>query len=164
VAFEQSYGPIDGDSASAAELIGILSAIADVPVKQSVAITGSINQHGGMQPIGGVNEKIEGFFDVCAMRGLTRHHGVIIPKANTLNLMLRDDVVEAVREGLFNVYAVETVDEAIEILTGMKAGARRPGGGFPRGTFNACVASRLMYFARPRLLRPVRLDGWWPFA
>ena len=123
VAFEQSYGPIDGDSASAAELIAILSAIANVPLHQGIAITGSINQHGQMQPIGGANEKIEGFFDICAARGLERHHGVIIPKANTVSLMLRDDVVEAAAKGLFSIYAVACVDEAIEVLTGMTAGA-----------------------------------------
>jgi lon-related putative ATP-dependent protease len=163
VAFEQSYGPIDGDSASTGELIAILSAIADVPLKQSIAITGSINQRGQIQPIGGANEKIEGFFDVCNARGLTKHHGVIIPKANVINLMLRDDVVDAVRKGRFAVYAVEHVDEAIEVLTGMRAGKRRDGGGFARGTFNRKVADRLTYFARPRILRPIRLDGWWPF-
>jgi len=163
VAFEQSYGPVDGDSASAAELIAILSAIADVPLKQSLAITGSVNQRGVIQPIGGANEKIEGFFDVCAMRGLTKGHGVIIPKANVVNLMLRDDVLDAVRKGRFAVYAVETVNEAIEILTGMRAGSRRSAGGFPAGTFNARVAGRLDHYARPRILRPIRLGGWWPF-
>lgn len=163
VAFEQSYGPIDGDSASAAELIAILSSIADVPIRQSIAITGSINQHGMIQPIGGANEKIEGFFDVCNARGLSKHNAVIIPKANLVNLMLRDDVLEAVKKGRFAVYAVETVDEAIEILTGMKAGTKRGNGNFPRGTFNRKVADRLIYFARPRILRPIRLDGWWPF-
>ena len=163
VAFEQSYGPIDGDSASTAELIAILSAIADVPLKQGIAITGSINQHGAIQPIGGANEKIEGFFDVCAARGFPKGNGVIIPKANLVNLMLRDDVVAAAREGRFAVYAVETVDEAIEVLTGMKPGARKKNGTFPRGTFNRRVSDRLTWFARPRILRPVRLDGWWPF-
>ena len=163
VAFEQSYGPIDGDSASAAELIAILSAAADVPLKQGIAITGSINQHGQMQPIGGVNEKIEGFFDVCAMRGLKKGNGVIIPRANVVNLMLREHVVEAVRQGRFAIYAVDTVDQAIEVLTGMKAGARKTDGRFPRGSFNGHVSDRLTYFARPRLLRPIRLDGWWPF-
>ena len=163
VAFEQSYGPIDGDSASAAELIAILSAIADVPLRQSLAITGSVNQRGFIQPIGGVNEKIEGFFDICVMRGLAKGHGVIIPKANVVNLMLRDDVLEAVRKGHFAVYAVETVNEAIEVLTGMRAGARNGSGGFPLGTFNARVAKRLDHYARPRVLRPIRLGGWWPF-
>jgi lon-related putative ATP-dependent protease len=163
VAFEQSYGPIDGDSASAGELLTILSAIADVPLKQGIAITGSINQHGQIQPIGGANEKIEGFFDVCSARGLAKGHGVVIPKANVMNLMLRDDVVAAARAGRFAIYAVEHIDEAIEVLSGMKAGARRSAGGFPRGTFNRRVADRLTYFARPRILRPIRLDGWWPF-
>ncbi|HEV2560656.1 MAG TPA: ATP-binding protein [Rhizomicrobium sp.] len=163
VAFEQSYGPIDGDSASVGELIAILSAIADVPLKQGIAITGSINQHGAIQPIGGVNEKIEGFYDICAMRGAGKFQGVIIPKANAVHLMLRDDVVEAARKGRFAIYAVENIDEAIEILTGQKAGARRSAGGFPRGTFNRRVSDRLTYFARPRLLRPIRLDSWWPF-
>ncbi|MEJ0025483.1 MAG: ATP-binding protein [Rhizomicrobium sp.] len=161
VAFEQSYGPIDGDSASAAELIAILSAIAQVPVRQSIAITGSINQHGQMQPIGGANEKIEGFFDICAARGLGGHHGVIIPKANVVTLMLREDVVAAARTGAFAVYAVETVDEAIGVLTGMAAGPRRRDGNFPRRSFNRRVQDRLIDFARPRLLKPVHLDGWW---
>lgn len=163
VAFEQSYGPIDGDSASAAELIAILSSIADVPLKQGLAITGSINQHGEMQPIGGANEKIEGFFDVCKSRGLNKFHGVIVPKSNAVHLMLRDEVVEAAREKRFAIYAVENVDEAIEILTGMKAGERRKDGHFPRGSFNRRVADRLTWFARPRILRPLHLDGWWPF-
>ncbi len=163
VAFEQSYGPIDGDSASAAELIAILSAIAGVPVKQGIAITGSINQHGQMQPIGGANEKIEGFYDICAARGLRGGHGAIIPKANAVSLMLRDEVVRAAHSGRFAVYAVETVDDAIEILTGMTAGARRRNGSFPRGSFNRRVRDRLIDFARPRLLKPVHLDGWWRF-
>ncbi|MBL6936288.1 MAG: AAA family ATPase [Alphaproteobacteria bacterium] len=163
VAFEQSYGAIDGDSAAAAELIAILSAIADVPTRQGIAITGSVNQHGEMQPIGGANEKIEGFFDVCAARGLGRHHGVIIPKANLVSLMLREDVVQAVRDGRFAVYALDTVDEAIEVLTGMPAGSRRRDGTFPRGSFNRLVRERLIDFARPRVLKPVHLDGWWRF-
>jgi len=163
IAFEQSYGPIDGDSASAAELLAVLSAIAEVPLKQGIAITGSINQHGAMQPVGGVNEKIEGFFDICAIRGFAKQNGVVIPKANLVNLMLRDEVVQGARSGKFVVYAVETIDEAIEVLTGMKAGARHTGGRFPRGTFNRRVADQLTSFARPRVLRPIRIDGWWPF-
>jgi predicted ATP-dependent protease len=163
VGFEQTYGPIDGDSAAAAELIALLSSIARVPVRQALALTGSINQHGQMQPIGGANEKIEGFFDVCATRGLGNGQGVIIPKANVVSLMLRDDVIEAVRRGVFAIYAVETVDEVIEILTGMKAGARRRNGEFARGSFNRRVQARLLDFARPHPLRPVHLDGWWRF-
>ncbi|HWD27211.1 MAG TPA: AAA family ATPase [Rhizomicrobium sp.] len=160
VAFEQSYGPIDGDSASAAELIAILSAIANVPVKQSFAITGSINQHGQIQPIGGANEKIEGFFDICARKGFTGTQGVILPKANLVTLMLREDVVEAVRAGIFRVHAIETVDDAIAILTGLPAGAKKRGA-FARGSFNARVQERLIDFARLRVLKPVHLDGWW---
>jgi len=159
--FEQSYRPIDGDSASLAELVAILSAIADVPVKQGIGITGSIDQHGLIQSVGGINEKIEGFFDICASRGLSKDNGVIIPKVNVGKLMLRQDVVDAVREGRFSVHALERVDEAIEVLTGMPAGARRRSGVFPRGTFNRRVSERLIYFARPRILRPIRLDSWW---
>ena len=161
IAFEQSYGPIDGDSASAAELIAVLSAIAGVPLRQSIAITGSINQHGQIQPIGGANEKIESFFDVCAARGLSARQGVIIPKANVVTLMLRQDVVDAVAKGLFAIYAVETVDEAIGLLTGMTPGRRRRDGTFPRKSFNRRVQDRLIDFARPRILKPVHLDSWW---
>jgi len=141
----------------------VLSAIAGVPLRQGIAITGSINQHGLMQPIGGANEKIEGFFDVCAARGLGGRHGVIIPKANIVTLMLRDTVVEAVAKGLFAIYAVESVDEAIEVLTGMTAGRRRRDGSFARRSFNRRVQERLLDFARPRVLKPVHLDGWWRF-
>ncbi len=163
VAFEQSYGPIDGDSASAAELLAILSAIANVPLRQEIAITGSINQHGVIQPIGGVNEKIEGFFDACLTRGLQPGNGVIVPRANLANLMLRDDVVEAARQGRFSVYAIDTINDAIEILTGMTAGMPAQYGAFSAGSFNRLVAERLLYFARPRRLRPIRLDGVLPF-
>ncbi len=161
LAFEQSYRPIEGDSASLAELAAILSAIADVPVNQGIALTGSVDQHGLIQSVGGINEKIEGFFDVCASRGLSKDNGVIVPAVNIANLMLRQDVVEAARAGRFGVYAVERVDDAIEILTGMPAGTRKKGGGFPRGTFNRRVCDRLIYFARPRILKPIRLDSWW---
>jgi len=116
--FEQSYGLVEGDSASMAELCALLSAISGVPLRQDIAMTGSVNQHGGMQAIGGVNEKIEGFFDVCRVRGLTGSQGVLIPESNAINLMLRDDVVEAVRAGLFHVWTAASVDEAIELLTG----------------------------------------------
>lgn len=105
----------------------------------------------------------EGFFDICAARGLKSHHGVIIPKANLVSLMLRDDVIEAASRGLFAIYAVETVDEAIEVLTDMTAGGRTRKGGFARHSFNAKVQDRLLDFARPRLLKPVHLDGWWRF-
>jgi lon-related putative ATP-dependent protease len=143
VAFEQSYGDIEGDSASAAELIALISGIAEVPVKQNIAITGSINQKGEIQPIGGVNEKIEGFFAVCRNRGLTGDQGVIIPQINVKNLMLKKEIVDAVREGKFRVYAVKTVHEAIEILTGLPAGERRTDWTWPEGTVNFLVDRRL---------------------
>ncbi|HUI66848.1 MAG TPA: ATP-binding protein [Nitrospirota bacterium] len=143
LAFEQSYGEVEGDSASAAELIALISGIAEVPVKQGLAITGSINQKGEMQPIGGVNEKIEGFFAVCRNRGLTGEQGVVIPKINVKNLMLKKDVIEAVREGKFNIYAVTTVDEALEIMTGMPAGNRKADGTYPEGTVNDLVDKKL---------------------
>jgi predicted ATP-dependent protease len=147
IVFEQSYGAVEGDSASSAELYALLSALADVPVKQSIAVTGSINQHGVVQPVGGINEKIEGFFDVCQARGLTGDEGVIIPAANTRHLMLRDDVVEAVKAGKFRIYAVETVDQGIELLTGLPAGVRDGAGRFPDGSVNGLVERRLVGLA-----------------
>jgi len=146
--FEQSYELVEGDSASAAELIALLSSLAGVPLKQNLAITGSINQKGQIQPIGGVNEKIEGFFYVCKAKGLTGDQGVIIPHQNVKNLMLRREVVEAIREGKFHIYAVETVDEALELLTGMPAGERDASGQFPEGTVNHLVDKRLRELAR----------------
>ena len=146
--FEQSYGGIDGDSASSAELYAILSAISAIPIKQSFAVTGSVDQNGNVQAIGGVNEKIEGFFDVCAARGLTGDHGVLIPAANVKHLMLRCDVVEAAAEGRFHVFAVETVDQGIELLTGVPAGAVDESGEYPIGTVNRAVANGLVAFAR----------------
>ena len=122
IAFEQSYGGIDGDSASAAEMVCLLSALTDVPIKQGMAITGAVDQHGHVQAIGGVNEKVEGFFDVCAFFGLTGDQGVVIPKSNAADLMLRRDLVEACRDGKFHVYAVDTIHEAIELMTGVPAG------------------------------------------
>jgi len=145
--FEQSYGSVEGDSASLAELCALLSALADLPVKQSFAMTGSINQHGDVQPIGGVNEKIEGFFDVCVERGLTGAQGVLIPSTNVKDLMLRKDVVDAVDAGRFAVVAVGTVDDAVAWLTNRDAGARSDEGRFPDGTVNALVEARLTEFA-----------------
>jgi lon-related putative ATP-dependent protease len=140
---EQSYGGIEGDSASMAELCALLSAVAEVPIRQSLAITGSVNQHGEAQAIGGVNEKIEGFFDVCLPRGLSGEQGVVIPAANAQHLMLRRDVVEAVAAGRFHVWTVATVDEALELLTGLPAGARDGEGAYPEGSFNQRVEARL---------------------
>jgi len=148
--FEQSYGGVDGDSASSAELYALLSALAEVPIKQSLAVTGSVNQHGQVQAIGGVNEKIEGFYDICKDRGLTGEQGVIIPKSNAVHLMLRPDVVEAVKKGSFTIYAVDTIDQGIEILTGIPAGERQDDGKFPEGSINRLVEERLMGFAISR--------------
>ena len=141
--FEQSYGMIDGDSASAAELYVLLSALADVPLRQDIAVTGAISQVGEIQPVGGVNQKIEGFFEVCQARGLTGDQGVIIPKTNVPDLMLKGQVIDAVRDGKFRVYGVSTADEALEILTGMPAGERGPEGDFPEATFNRLVEDKL---------------------
>jgi len=141
--FEQSYGQIEGDSASSAELYSLLSSLAEVPIKQSMAVTGSVNQRGQVQAIGGVNQKIEGFFDICEARGLTGDQGVIIPASNVKNLMLRHDVIDAVEEGRFHIYPVETVDEGIEILTGVPAGERGADGNYPEGTINFKVEQRL---------------------
>jgi lon-related putative ATP-dependent protease len=145
--FEQSYGGVDGDSASAAELFALLSALSEVPIRQSLAVTGSVNQAGEIQAIGGVNEKIEGFFDVCKARGLNEEQGVLIPKSNVQHLMLREDVVEAVKNGQFAVYPISTIDEGIEILTGVKAGDRGSEGRFAAGTINRLVEDKLKSFA-----------------
>jgi predicted ATP-dependent protease len=145
--FEQSYGGVEGDSASMAELCALLSALADAPIKQSFAMTGSVNQHGEAQPIGGVNEKIEGFFDVCKARGLTGEQGVIIPASNVQDLMLRQDVIEAVRAKQFQVLAIETVDQAIELLIGLPAGKRGQSGKFRQGSVNQRVEARLIELA-----------------
>ncbi len=146
--FEQSYAGVEGDSASSAELYALLSALAEIPIRQSLAVTGSVDQSGRVQAIGGVNEKIEGFFDVCAARGLDGSHGVLIPEANVKHLMLRADVVEACRRKLFAVYPVATIDQGIEILTGIPAGAAAADGSYPPGTVNRCVAARLAGFLR----------------
>jgi predicted ATP-dependent protease len=141
--FEQSYGPVEGDSASLAELCALLSALASVPIRQSLAITGSVNQYGRVQPIGGVNEKIEGFFDICKARGLTGEQGVVIPQSNVKHLMLREDVVAVCVAGKFHVYAVEDVDQAVELLTGVPAGEPDAQGLVPEGTINYLVATQL---------------------
>ena len=142
--FEQSYGMVDGDSASVAELCALLSSLSGVPIKQSFAVTGSVNQHGQVQPIGGANEKIEGFFDVCKARGLTGNQGVLIPSTNVKHLMLRGDVVEATAAGKFHVYPIETVDQAIGLLTGVPAGEPDADGQYAEETVNGRVAARLL--------------------
>jgi predicted ATP-dependent protease len=141
--FEQSYGPVEGDSASLAELCALLSNLAGTPIRQSLAVTGSVNQFGHVQPIGAVNEKIEGFFDICLARGLSGEQGVLIPRANVKHLMLRQDVVEACGAGKFGIYAVENVDQAIELLTGIPAGEAGEDGTVPEGTINHLVAIQL---------------------
>jgi lon-related putative ATP-dependent protease len=148
--FEQSYAGVDGDSASSAELYALLSAISQVPIKQSLAVTGSVNQMGQVQAIGGVNVKIEGFFDICKARGLTGDQGVLIPESNIKHLMLRQDVVQAVEDGQFHIYPIGTIDQGIEVLTGMPAGEPDEEGNYPEGTINYLVEQRLAELAQKR--------------
>ena len=147
IAFEQAYSGVDGDSASSTELYAVLSSLSGVPLRQDIAVTGSVNQMGQVQPIGGVNEKIEGFFICCQDGGLTGNQGVMIPEANVKDLMVREEVVEAVRRGEFHIYAVKTVDQGIEILTGLPAGERRADGTYPAESINALVDARLASLA-----------------
>ena len=148
--FEQSYGGVDGDSASSAELYALLSALADLPLRQDLAVTGSVNQHGEVQVIGGVNEKIEGFFEICRRRGLTGTQGVLIPAANVDHLMLRDEVVDAARRGAFHIYPVTTIDEGLTLLTGRPAGERMDGQRYAAESVNGLVEERLLAFANAR--------------
>jgi lon-related putative ATP-dependent protease len=141
--FEQNYEGVEGDSASSTELYTILSALSGLPIKQNIAVTGSVNQKGEVQAIGGVNEKIEGFFEVCKLKGLTGQQGVMIPESNIQNLMLKEEVVEAVKAGKFNIYSVKTIDEGIEVLTGKPAGMRHENGTFEEGTVNFLVDKQL---------------------
>jgi len=145
--FEQSYGGVDGDSASAAELFALLSALAEAPINQSLAVTGSIDQHGRIQAIGGVNEKIEGFFDACRISGFTGRQGVIIPGSNVKHLMLRQDVVAAAAEERFRIFSIETVDQGLALLTDLPAGEADGEGKYPAGTLNHRIAARLDAFA-----------------
>jgi lon-related putative ATP-dependent protease len=148
--FEQSYGGVEGDSASSAELYALLSALAEIPLRQDLAVTGSVNQHGEIQAIGGVNEKIEGFFDLCNARGLTGTQGVAIPKTNVQHLMLRQDIVDASAAGRFAIYPIGTIDEGIALMTGRQAGERSEHGAYPPGTINFMVEQRLLSFANIR--------------
>ena len=147
LAFEQSYGGVDGDSASSTELYALLSCLADVPIDQGIAVTGSVNQKGEIQPIGGVNEKIEGFFTVCKNKGLTGRQGVLIPHQNVVNLMLKDEVIEAVEAGQFHIYAIKTIEEGIEILTGMPAGTMDENGEYEEGSLYWRVTEKLKSYA-----------------
>ncbi len=162
--FEQSYGGVEGDSASSAELYALLSALADVPLRQELAVTGSVNQHGEVQAIGGVNEKIEGFFDICNARGLTGKQGVLIPQANVQHLMLRQDVIDACAIGRFAVYPVSTINEGIELLTGRPAGARGADGNYPVDSINRRIEERLRTFAAIRRNFSSQRDGETPPA
>ena len=148
--FEQSYGGVEGDSASLAELVALMSALSGIPIRQSLAVTGSVNQFGVVQPVGGINEKIEGFFDICAARGLTGDQGVLIPAPNVMHLMLRPAVVDAVRGGRFGIWAVSNVDQALELLTGIPAGEPNDKGEIPAGSVNFQVAVQLAELARLR--------------
>jgi predicted ATP-dependent protease len=150
IVFEQTYGPVEGDSASLAELCALLSSLSGLPLRQSLAVTGSVDQFGRVQAIGAVNEKIEGFFDICSKRGLNEKQGVLIPASNVPHLMLRRDVVEAAATGNFHIYPVETVDQAIELLTGIAAGKADDQGNFPEGSVNRRVADRLKHLAELR--------------
>jgi ATP-dependent Lon protease len=147
IAFEQSYSGVDGDSASSTEVYALLSSLANVPIRQSIAVTGSVNQNGEVQAIGGVNQKIEGFYDCCRHMGLTGTQAVMIPRSNVKDLMLRKDVVEAVAQGKFRVYAVQSVDEGIEILTGKEAGSKDADGIYPEGSINFMVDRKLRELA-----------------
>ena len=147
ICFEQSYEGIEGDSASSTELYALLSSISGIPLKQEIAVTGSVNQRGEIQPIGGVSQKIAGFFDVCKARGLTGDQGVMIPQKNVRNLMLREDIVAAVEEGNFHIYPVTTVDQGMEVLTGVGAGELNEDGTFPEATVNHMVDKRLRELA-----------------
>jgi len=147
ICFEQSYGGIDGDSASSTEVYAIISSLSGIPLRQDVAVTGSVNQKGEIQPIGGVNQKIEGFFDACKQKGLTGTQGVMIPSLNVPDLMLRSEIVSAVKEGKFHIYAVSTIDEGIEILTGREAGRRREDGTYPEGSVHYLAEKQLASMA-----------------
>ena len=148
ICFEQLYNGVDGDSASSTELYGLLSSLSGIPINQSIAVTGSVNQKGQIQPIGGVNEKIEGFFQICKMRGLNGQHGVMIPVQNVDNLQLSDEIIEAVKNKLFHIYAISTIEEGIEILTGVPAGKKDKNGHFPSGTINDLVYQKLKMYAK----------------
>lgn len=156
IAFEQSYGGIDGDSASAAEMVCLLSALTDIPIKQGMAITGAVDQHGHIQAIGGVNEKVEGFFDICAYFGLTGDQGVVIPKSNAADLMLRQDLVAACEDGKFHVYAVETIYEAIELMTGVAAGTFESGR-YPQGSLLGLAVHKAEEYWKLTLSNPAQM-------
>jgi predicted ATP-dependent protease len=147
IVFEQSYGKIDGDSASCAELFALLSSLSDVPLDQSIAVTGSVNQNGQVQAVGGINEKIEGYYDVCSLVDSKKRHGIIIPASNVKHLMLKEEILEAVKEEKFIIYAIENIDDGIEILTGKLSGKKDKNNHFPKGSFNYLVEEKLRFLA-----------------
>jgi predicted ATP-dependent protease len=155
--FEQSYEGVDGDSASSTELYALLSSISEVPIKQNIAVTGSVNQMGEIQPIGGINQKIEGFFEICKEKGLTGDQGVMMPVKNLKHLMLRHEVIEAVRQGKFHIYAVSTIDEGISILTGLESGKPKMDGSYPDNTISFKVEKKLREMAEK--LRSFAIPG-----
>ena len=150
IAFEQSYSGVDGDSASSTEIYALLSSLSGVPIKQNIAVTGSVNQKGEVQAIGGVNQKIEGFFDICQARGLSEKQGVIIPENNVRDLMLRADVRDAAGRGEFHIYAVSHVDQVLALLTGMRAGRPDAEGRYPADSCNGRIQLRLFEWTRLR--------------
>jgi predicted ATP-dependent protease len=147
IVFEQNYEGVEGDSASSTELYALLSSLSSLPIRQSYAVTGSVNQIGEVQPIGGVNEKIEGYFEICKARELSGQHGVLIPRSNVRNLMLKKEVVEAVKAGKFHIFPVKTIEEGIEILTGVPAGKQLPDGSFEKDSVYDRVDRRLREMA-----------------
>ncbi|HOX92372.1 MAG TPA: hypothetical protein PLC54_05590, partial [Spirochaetales bacterium] len=148
ICFEQSYTAVEGDSASSTAVYALLSAIAGVPLRQDIAVTGSMNQMGQIQPVGGVSEKIEGFYQICKKAGFTGTQGVMVPRQNVVNLTLSPEVLRAVREGVFSIWAVSSIDEGIEVLTGLKPGTAAADGSFPADSFNAQVAQELYAMAQ----------------
>jgi predicted ATP-dependent protease len=159
ITFEQSYGGIDGDSASSTELYAILSSLSGIPIRQGIAVTGSVNQKGRVQSIGGVNYKIEGFFDVCKAKGLNGHQGVMIPQTNIQNLMLKREVIAAVAEGRFHIYRVATIEEGIEVLTGVPAGKPGEEGDYPAGTVFGAVQQKLKTYMEQALRLKKQMEG-----
>jgi predicted ATP-dependent protease len=147
ITFEQLYEEVEGDSAASSELYALLSSLSGFPIRQDLAVTGSVNQRGKVQAIGGANEKIEGFFAICQAKGLTGTQGVLIPESNIKHLMLRGEVVEAVQEGKFHIYAVSTIDQGIALLTGKDAGEKQEDGSYPEGTVNCAVQRKIIVLA-----------------
>jgi predicted ATP-dependent protease len=164
ITFEQSYDEVEGDSASSTELYALLSELSGLPLRQGIAVTGSVNQRGGVQAVGGVTRKIEGFFAVCKARGLTGDQGVIIPDTNVRHLMLDDEVVQAVRDRTFHIWAVSHIDQGLELLTGKVAGERTQSGRFRKGSVHALVEERLQRYAEQSLEYAIRANGKEPKA